>query len=87
MENYKIENASFNVKFDKSGKYTMSLKYGENSYTVTEFYIINNDYIFIINQYNSITLKRAIKGKFIDDDNIHILSLPIALLKQFRCMK
>ena len=87
MQNDEIENATFDVKFDKSGKYVMSLIIGENSYTVKEFYIINNNYFFIINQYSSITLKRAIKGKYIDDNNIHILSLPIALLKQFRCMK
>lgn len=86
MSNY--ENVTFKAGFDKKGNYAMSLIIDGKSYIVTEFYILKKTYVFIMDQYNSFTINRSvIKGQYINDDNINILSLPIAMLKQFRCMK
>jgi len=77
----------FKVTIDQKQNEHMSLMINGKSYVVNSFCIHNGLYIFRSFDIDIYTTNRDIRGTYINDDIIHILSLPINLLKKFGCMR
>ena len=82
---------NFSLKADICEKgYSLSLFLNDKKYNVIEFYIDYNTYIFTLEDgklYYRINIYGQIYVEDGNGDTVHILSLPMKLLEQFRCMK
>jgi len=78
----------FKVEIDAQKKETLSLVIFGESLIVNTFSMNGKNYVFTLFQCDTIVIiEGAIKGTYIQGDDIHILSLPFRLLQKFGCMK